>query len=742
MSLYTNQLKHQSALNLIVYISGFLLFWEWLRPLKSFTDTGNISVFVLYAAFCFFLSYLQMPWYITSPLKLAGLVFVLDGLFIHVSLFSMDWYRMFFYDAAYNIQVMMEQEWWSMTPLFRSFLFLLLLWLLSYLLHYWFVIAKRTLFFVVLTFVYVAVVDTFTPYAGKASIIRVFLISMILLGITHYQRLLTSEKTAVLENRRPLRWILPLIALIFSSSVIGYAAPKFSPQWPDPVPFIRSLADNSGEGEGQGAFGQAVKKVGYGENDERLGGSFIQDDTVVFQAMVDEPQYWRIETKDFYTGKGWVRTVEEKYVDSLEGQIEMNVFSDQVETEEKEAKVLFNPAQILPRLVYPYGTEQIQMIHPPGPFSYGKETGEILPDTEYTGERTMRYDIAFQEPNFTFKALRNVPAEDPEYIDELYTQLPEDLPSRVKQLAEEIVQDETTRYDQAKAIERYFQDPSFRYETEDIPVPDEDQDYVDQFLFETQKGYCDNFSTAMVVLLRSVDIPARWVKGFTAGEEVDAPVDLPSDTMEFYEVTNSNAHSWVEVYFPEIGWVPFEPTKGFTNMADFSTGLTLEELLEGSSDDEREEPEQELADAWNPVNPETEEESRANSFWNKFKWVLDGLWLIIIGILSLATIFIYRYRYHLLTSIKRKQLGKQADPHAFEHAYQHLLSVLAYKGLKKEPDQTLREFALDVDTSLGTSDMKRLTHMYEQMIYRDQLEDGQMKKMRELWENLINRVLS
>ena len=86
---------------------------------------------------------------------------------------------------------------------------------------------------------------------------------------------------------------------------------------------------------------------------------------------------------------------------------------------------------------------------------------------------------------------------------------------------------------------------SFSYHTQDVAVPEPNQDYVDQFLFETKRGYCDNFSSAMAVLLRSAGIPARWVKGYTSGEYKGAG----DHNGHIYEVTNNNAHSWVEVYF-------------------------------------------------------------------------------------------------------------------------------------------------------------------------------------------------
>ena len=100
-----------------------------------------------------------------------------------------------------------------------------------------------------------------------------------------------------------------------------------------------------------------------------------------------------------------------------------------------------------------------------------------------------------------------------------YTQLPENLPARIRQLARSITEDQSTIFEQVTAIENHLKNSiEFRYSKTDAVYPAEEQDYVDQFLFESKVGYCDNFSTAMVVLLRTLDIPARWVKGFSPGD--------------------------------------------------------------------------------------------------------------------------------------------------------------------------------------------------------------------------------
>ncbi|MFC2026044.1 transglutaminase family protein, partial [Chloroflexota bacterium] len=87
-----------------------------------------------------------------------------------------------------------------------------------------------------------------------------------------------------------------------------------------------------------------------------------------------------------------------------------------------------------------------------------------------------------------------------------------------------------------------------------MPAPPSEQEITDYFLFDLQEGYCDYYATTMVVMARSIGIPARLVMGYAQGEY--------DETTGGYIVTEASAHSWVEVYFPEIGWIEFEPTAG------------------------------------------------------------------------------------------------------------------------------------------------------------------------------------
>lgn len=147
-------------------------------------------------------------------------------------------------------------------------------------------------------------------------------------------------------------------------------------------------------------------------------------------------------------------------------------------------------------------------------------------------------------------ALRANPSEDPPADIERYLQLPDSLPDRVAALARRITTHADNDYDRVKAIEAYMR-ANYEYSI-DSPVPPSGQDAVDHFLFETDVGFCEQFASGTVVMLRSLGIPARVVAGYTPGDR--------NPFTGYYEVRSSDAHSWVEVWFPRLGWYEFDPT--------------------------------------------------------------------------------------------------------------------------------------------------------------------------------------
>ena len=174
----------------------------------------------------------------------------------------------------------------------------------------------------------------------------------------------------------------------------------------------------------------------------------------------------------------------------------------------------------------------------------------------------------------TYTVLSYVPAPDattlggagtayPSDVAFHYLQLPEDLDPRLSALAASWTSGATTQYDKAVAIERHLRDIPYSL---DLPLPPEDRELVSWFIFDLKRGYCDYYASAMVVLARLAGIPARLAIGYATG-------DFDESTGQ-YLVTELQAHSWPELYFPGIGWLPFEPTAG-RPLADRETWQAL-----------------------------------------------------------------------------------------------------------------------------------------------------------------------
>lgn len=148
--------------------------------------------------------------------------------------------------------------------------------------------------------------------------------------------------------------------------------------------------------------------------------------------------------------------------------------------------------------------------------------------------------------------LRSAPAIYPQWVRDLYLYVSPSITQRTHDLARLIVQEAgaVTVYDQAKAIEGWLRQ-NIRYK-ETIPQPPRGQDPVDWVLFDLREGYCNYYASAMIMMLRTLDIPARMAAGFAQGT-------WDADRQQ-YVVEERDAHTWVEVYFPGYGWIEFEPT--------------------------------------------------------------------------------------------------------------------------------------------------------------------------------------
>jgi hypothetical protein len=177
--------------------------------------------------------------------------------------------------------------------------------------------------------------------------------------------------------------------------------------------------------------------------------------------------------------------------------------------------------------------------------------GSGMPDGESNGDRSIIYRVDSMVPAVGEAQLKAAGSNYPSSIQSRYLALPDTVPPRVIALARDLTATALTPYERARAIETYLR--TFPY-TLDLPHPPPDRDVVDYFLFDLQQGYCDYYATSMVVLARAAGLPARLAVGYLNGTY--------DRTEGRYVVTEADAHSWVEIYFPDYGWIEFEPTAG------------------------------------------------------------------------------------------------------------------------------------------------------------------------------------
>ena len=157
----------------------------------------------------------------------------------------------------------------------------------------------------------------------------------------------------------------------------------------------------------------------------------------------------------------------------------------------------------------------------------------------------------------------------PPAVERRYTGLPEDTPARLGDRTAEITAGAETSHERAVAVERWLE-ANKAYSLD--ATHDRDGDVADEFVFEMAAGYCQYFATAMVAMLRTQDVPARYVTGYGPGEPVGD---------DEYVVRGRNAHAWVEVYVADVGWVTFDPTPGGPRATAGRDVRSLEALGDG-----------------------------------------------------------------------------------------------------------------------------------------------------------------
>jgi hypothetical protein len=383
----------------------------------------------------------------------------------------------------------------------------------------------------------------------------------------------------------------------------------------------------------------------------------------------------------------------------------------------------------------------------------GRTAYSVLSDVSVPAEQDLRADS---------------PATAPESIRRLYTDKRK-LDPRISQFAHEITRNAPTPYDKAKAIEEYLK-TRFHY-TLNITINGEDP--LAEFLFDVREGHCEYFATAMVIMLRTLEIPARIVNGFQMGEY--------NDLNGLYTVRDSDAHSWVEAYFPRSqAWIEFDPTPA-AGINDYSQGgllssfrrymdamevfwldyiVTLDSEEQASLMVDLQHRLLALKDRAFSYFAEAKLWARqlANNVVARRVWTVGALvkliGAVVFAMLAALGFYVFlAYRKHrklaptgygpwwhrlfILPTWRSKRLRKGDHRGSAVLFYEQMLAVAKGGGLVKQPYQTPVEFA----ASSAIFEIQQITAMYNLVRFGSrQLDESEVRRLSGLLANLKKRV--
>jgi hypothetical protein len=406
---------------------------------------------------------------------------------------------------------------------------------------------------------------------------------------------------------------------------------------------------------------------------------------LLFTVTGDDAAYWRARTYTNYTSNGW-NTVDADWTEFTQaGQEDLlretltHEFSVNAATDTLfHAGVPIEFDQPIESLTFANAPDDGIQVR----FTEGREF--------FPTRTNLRYTSSGAISNATPRLLREAGTAYPDEIRERYTQVPGSLPDRVTNLARGLTSTFDNPFDKAESVREFVQ--SFAYNLE-IPGPPTGTDGVDYFLFDLRQGYCDYYASSMAVMLRTQGIPTRYVLGYAPG--------FWNDNIKGYDVLQLNYHSWVEVYFPEYGWVIFEATPpggiefgGVQNPASLAS-LVDEELDFGEG-------------------PFPEDDDEGEAVGDDFAGTSDAfvdlgrLFVWFMGAVALFLVYLY-YRWWW-------RLGRLARA---DELYAKMGRLAGLLGLPTTPSQTPAEYAdlLAGEIPEHTESFRALARIYSSRRY-------------------------
>jgi transglutaminase-like putative cysteine protease len=445
--------------------------------------------------------------------------------------------------------------------------------------------ARRDLLFSLLSsLVLMAVAGVLSLSASLAPNLIVWAIATIIALVLSYRsevRSLPGLVVIEVEDRprtprakaaslRPLLGVLALVTvvgagvfLVVPAAGAGKAV-AFPARLPNsvPVPNAGGLANPSlggrdpASGDGRSSStGSGATATGYFGFSKTLdtGARGRPDDTLVMRVKASRPDFWRGQSFDVWDGRTWRQS--DQRPTPVTGDVPIDLRGA---PEDRDTGVLDSGNDFVQTVfVEQPGPNLIFSAYAPARVYFSDRTlFELNDGTVRTGVQLPQgavYTVVSRRPAVTADLLRaadRTPVSLSPTLQARYTQLPDAMDQRVIDLAAEVTADAPTRFDKVQALERWMADNTSY--TLDIPPLPPGADAVSRYLFVDKQGFCEQIGTSLVVMLRSLGIPARLAVGFAPGQR--------NPFTGLWEVKGSDAHAWAEVWFPGVGWQPFDPT--------------------------------------------------------------------------------------------------------------------------------------------------------------------------------------
>ncbi|MFW5867283.1 MAG: DUF4129 domain-containing transglutaminase family protein [Armatimonadota bacterium] len=358
-------------------------------------------------------------------------------------------------------------------------------------------------------------------------------------------------------------WVSLLLAAAVAATILAAVAARIEPSNPAGNWLRRQLAWRLarlmiGEGRMPYAPGRSLE----------LGGSApTPQDRLMLTLRAETGMKVRTAAYDIYRGRVWQQSGSEwtrlRSSDGAWDLPETETFGLSSEVTDELEVELTSGYAFLGTLPVPWCPSRVDLDVPSLRFNQSGQVmfrGYLLPGEGYTA--TVKMPDAIQAPPGT--------PPPPRVGMENALQVPDNVPERVRRLTEEIVADTGgTPAEIAIALESHLR-MEYEYDLETPGLPP-GEDFVDHFLFVSERGWCNHYASAMVIMLRIAGIPARLAAGFTAGEYIPE--------RDVYEIRDQDAHAWAEVFLPDTGWIDFDPTPTLTEEEDATVSGGVRESL-------------------------------------------------------------------------------------------------------------------------------------------------------------------